>query len=167
MPIADSDHPESLLAVGILIPDELGSPFGDSFSFSPRSIVRLGCSISVVIGARTCDPSRMSTARIFDFTTDNFQTKVLEANRPVLVFFWAVWNSPSRGMQSDVEKLADKYVDNLKVGKVDVEQNEPIASTYNATSVPTCLLFKGGVVVAKASGDMSYSQLENLVKPHL
>ena len=109
----------------------------------------------------------MSTDNVFNFTTENFQAKVLEANRPVLVFFWAIWCSPARAMQLDVEKLADKYVDKLKVGKVDVEQNEPIASTYSATSVPTCLLFKGGVVVTRAIGATSFEKLENLVKPHL
>jgi thioredoxin 1 len=109
----------------------------------------------------------MSSVNVFDFTTDNFQAKVLEANRPVLVFAWATWNPACRAMQDDVEKLADKYVDKLKVGRLDIERNEPIARTYGVQSLPHFLLFKGGVAVTQSVGAMTYSALENLVKPYI
>ena len=109
----------------------------------------------------------MSSDNVFNFTTENFQAKVLEANRPVLVFFWATWNSSCRDLQPHVEKLANNYTDKLKVGRVDVDSNQQISITYGVQSVPMCLLFKGGVVVAKLVGYAIYERLEIMVKPYI
>ncbi len=109
----------------------------------------------------------MISANVFNFTTENFQTKVLEANRPVLVFFWAVWCSPACQMQPFIDQLADNYVDKLKVGRLDVDGNRSTGITHDVMSIPTCLLFKGGVVVAKLVSYTPYERLEMMVKPYI
>mgnify|MGYP001085085299 FL=1 len=87
------------------------------------------------------------------FTTDNFETEVLNAEKPVLVDFWATWCGPCRRQAPVVEELAE-------VGKVDVDKEPSLAQQYKIMSIPTLLVFKGGKETARFVGLTSKAELE-------
>lgn len=80
-------------------------------------------------------------------TDDNFNTEVLKSDKPILIDFWAVWCGPCKMIAPIVEELAAEYDGKIKVGKLDVDNNQQSAINYGVRSIPTLLIFKGGKVV--------------------
>lgn len=80
-------------------------------------------------------------------TDDNFNTEVLKSDKPILIDFWAVWCGPCKMIAPIVEELAAEYEGKIKVGKLDVDNNQQSAINYGVRSIPTLLIFKGGKVV--------------------
>ena len=97
----------------------------------------------------------------------NFEQDVLSAGKPVLVDFWAEWCQPCIAMVPDLESVATQFQGRLKVGKVNVEENEHVPFNYNVTAMPTLILLKGGQVVEQRVGKMSREALTKLIEPHL
>jgi len=87
-------------------------------------------------------------------TDKNFEEEVLKSDVPVLVDFWAEWCHPCRIVGPIVEELADEYAGKLKVGKVDVDQNQ-VAGNYGIMSIPSILIFKNGKVLKTLVGAQS------------
>lgn len=94
----------------------------------------------------------MAGANVKTFTTENFESDVLKSEKAVLVDFWAPWCSPCRMVAPIVEELADEYVGRIAIGKLNVDENGPIASQYGVMSIPTLGIFKGGKMVDKIVG---------------
>lgn len=82
-----------------------------------------------------------------EFTDANFQTEVLQSDKPVVVDFSATWCGPCRQLTPIIEDLAKEYSGKVKVGKVDIDASQDVASRYGIMSVPTVLFFKGGKMV--------------------
>ena len=91
-------------------------------------------------------------ANEIELTNDNFEQEVLKADTPVLVDFWAEWCGPCRMIAPVVGELAGEFSGKLKVGKVNVDNNQQVAATYGIRSIPTLLLFKAGEVVNQMVG---------------
>ena len=85
-------------------------------------------------------------------TDANFDEEVLQAETPVLVDFWAEWCGPCRMIGPIVKELADEFEGKIKVGKVNVDQNQGTAAKYGIRSIPTLLLFKGGDLAEQMVG---------------
>jgi len=85
-------------------------------------------------------------------TDANFDEEVIQAETPVMVDFWAEWCGPCRMIGPIVEELADEFEGKIKVGKVNVDQNQGTAAKYGIRSIPTLLLFKGGELVEQIVG---------------
>ena len=100
-------------------------------------------------------------------TKDNFEKEVLQSKLPVLVDFWAAWCGPCKMVAPAIARLAENYIETLKVGKVNVDEESDLAYTYNISSIPTLLIFKEGKVVDQKIGAVSLSVLESFVAPHL
>jgi thioredoxin 1 len=79
-----------------------------------------------------------------EFTDQNFDQEVLQADKPVVVDFWAPWCGPCRIMGPILEALHADIKDSAKVGKVNVDENPQSASRYNVMSIPTIKIFKNG-----------------------
>lgn len=94
----------------------------------------------------------MAGANIKTFTTANFESDVLKSEQAVLVDFWAPWCSPCRMVAPVVDELADEYAGRIVIGKVNVDENGPIASQYGVMSIPTLAVFKGGKLVDRITG---------------
>jgi thioredoxin 1 len=98
-----------------------------------------------------------------EFSEDNFQSEVLESDKPVLVDFWAPWCGPCKMLGPIVEKVGGEMSDTVKVGKVNVDDNPNLAQQYGIMSIPTVLLFKGGEVVGKTMGFQPEPKLKEFI----
>ena len=94
----------------------------------------------------------------------NFKEEVLNADKPVLVDFFATWCGPCKMTAPHVAKLAQNYEGKVKVCKLDVDETADVAQAYSISSIPTLLVFKNGEVVNKHIGGANYAVLESLVK---
>jgi len=85
----------------------------------------------------------MANPNVKEFTTDNWKSEVVESSVPVLVDFWAPWCGPCRQLGPTIDKLATQYAGKVKVGKVNVDDNQDLAVQYGITNIPRVLIFKG------------------------
>ena len=97
----------------------------------------------------------------------NFDTEVLTSQMPVLVDFWAVWCGPCKVLEPIVDELAHEYEGKLKVGKVNVDENNSLAMKYNVMSIPTLKFFKNGKVVGELIGAAPKATVEAEIKKYL
>ena len=89
---------------------------------------------------------------VLEFTDDNFQEQVLDAEQPVLVDFWAPWCGPCKMLTPTIEELAGDYTGRVRVGKMNTDENPQTASSHNISAIPTVMLFKNGEVVDRFVG---------------
>ncbi len=94
-------------------------------------------------------------------TKDNFESEVLNSDKPVLIDFWATWCGPCRMVAPIVEEIAEEYADTVKVGKVNVDEEEELATAFKITSIPTLAVMKNGKVTNTLVG---YRPKEDIIK---
>jgi thioredoxin 1 len=99
-------------------------------------------------------------------TDDNFQAKVIEADKAVLVDFWAPWCGPCRIVAPHLEEL-DGERDDIQVVKLNVDENPQTAAAYNVMSIPTLLLFKDGQLAHQIVGAVPKTRLLQEIEPAL
>jgi len=87
-------------------------------------------------------------------TKDNFETEVLKSDIPVLVDFWATWCGPCMMLSPVIAELAEEFEGKVKVGKVNVDEQNDLAMQYRVASIPTLLLFENGHLTKTSVGFM-------------
>lgn len=101
-------------------------------------------------------------------TSDNeFDTDVLQSEKPVLIDFWAEWCGPCKMIAPILEDVAGEYADRVAVKKLNIDENPNIAQKFGIRSIPTLMLFKDGAVHAQKLGAMSKSQLTEFLETNL
>lgn len=95
------------------------------------------------------------------FTPDNFEKEVLQSDKLVLVDFWAPWCGPCRAMGPVIDELADEYEDSeIKIGKLNVDESQTIATQFGIMSIPTIIIFKNGAAVDQMTGMQTKESLK-------
>jgi thioredoxin 1 len=101
-----------------------------------------------------------------DVTDSDFQAEVLDSDQPVVVDFWAPWCGPCRVVAPVLEEIAGERQD-LRIVKLNVDENQATAAKYEVLSIPTMILFKNGEVAKKVIGAYPKRRLEAELEPAL
>jgi thioredoxin 1 len=104
---------------------------------------------------------------VAEVTDNNFQAEVIESDVPVLVDFWAPWCGPCRMVAPVVEEIAKERAGELKVVKMNTDENQNTAITYNVMSIPTLILFRHGQPAKTVIGAYPKRKLEAELEPAL
>ncbi len=107
----------------------------------------------------------MSTAA--QVTDSSFKQEVLESEVPVLVDFWAPWCGPCRMVAPVVDEIAQQYEGQVKVVKVNTDENPQVASQYGIRSIPTLMIFKDGARVDMVVGAVPKTTLANTLEKYI
>jgi thioredoxin 1 len=107
------------------------------------------------------------SGKIVHTTDGNFENDVLQAEKAVLVDFWAEWCGPCKMIAPLLDEAAEEYADRLTVTKLNIDENPATPPKFGIRSIPTLMLFKNGSVHAQKLGAMSKSQLTEFLESNL
>jgi thioredoxin len=105
----------------------------------------------------------MAANGIIELSDSNFETEVIKSETPVLVDFWAPWCGPCRAIAPIVEEISSSYQGKLKVGKLNVDENQQTTMKFGIRSIPTLIVFKGGKAVEQIIGAVPRGEIERVV----
>ncbi len=94
----------------------------------------------------------MAGNNVLTITSANFESEVVNSDIPVFIDFWASWCGPCRMVAPTIDALADEYAGKVKIGKVNVDEENALASQFGVRSIPTMILFKNGKVADTTMG---------------
>ena len=97
----------------------------------------------------------------------SFEKDVLQADKPVLVDFWAAWCAPCRMLAPTVEAVAEKYSNPARVVKLNVDENPSVSQRYGIKGIPTLILFKGGKEEERVVGATSKEAISRMIDKHV
>ena len=109
----------------------------------------------------------MSSGKVVTITDTEFDSTVLQSDKPVVLDFWAEWCQPCKMLSPTVEEIAGEYEDTITVGKLNVDDNPSTATKYGIRGIPTLLFFKGGKVVQQLVGVKSKSEIKKVIDEDL
>ncbi len=109
----------------------------------------------------------MSSEKVVTITDAEFESSVLQSDKPVILDFWAEWCQPCKMLSPTVEAIAGEYEEKIKVGKLNVDDNPNIATKYGIRGIPTLLFFKGGEVVQQMVGVKSKTEIKKVIDENL
>jgi thioredoxin 1 len=116
---------------------------------------------------RAAAPVTTESAGVLTLGDSSFDAEVLDSEVPVLVDFWATWCGPCLRLAPTVDAIAGEYAGRIKVGRLDVDQNERTADRYRVDALPTLLLFKNGRVVGHSTCAVGKAQIEQMLSTSL
>lgn len=106
-------------------------------------------------------------SHVQEVTDDDFEQEVLQAEKPVLVDFWAGWCAPCRALAPTIDDVATDFDGRAKVVKLNVDDNQETPMKYSVRSIPTLLLFKGGSVQGQIVGASPKDKISRMIEDHL
>jgi len=109
----------------------------------------------------------MASTNVVTLSTGNFEQEVDKSTTPVLVDFWAEWCGPCKMLGPVLDELAEEKIGKVKVGKVNVDDNQELATRFGIRAIPTLLLFKGGQVKETIVGMTGKKDLEKKLAAYI
>ncbi|MBN2140947.1 MAG: thioredoxin [Desulfovibrionaceae bacterium] len=98
-----------------------------------------------------------------EITDGSFEQEVLKCELPVLIDFWAPWCGPCRAMGPVIAELSEEYAGQVKICKMNVDENSGTPSKYGIRAIPTLILFKAGEVLDQTTGAVSKSSIKEMI----
>jgi len=102
-----------------------------------------------------------------EVTDGSFEDEVLSSDKPVLVDYWAEWCGPCKMTAPILDEVSDEYAEQLKIAKLNIDENPNTPPKYGVRGIPTLMLFKDGNVEATKVGALSKAQLEAFLEENL
>lgn len=109
----------------------------------------------------------MASNNVLTITSENFEAEVINSDKPVLIDFWASWCAPCRMIAPAIEALADEMSGQIKVGKVNVDEQQELAAAFRIMSIPTVTMTRGNTVVMQSVGVKSKEALKKDIEAKL
>lgn len=100
-------------------------------------------------------------------TKESFKTLVLENNQPILISFWAEWCAPCRALAPVIKEISILYQKQIKVYKINIDENPDIAHEFTVRSIPTLILFNNARIVGRATGFLQKEKITNMIDEKL
>lgn len=104
---------------------------------------------------------------VTEVSDSSFEKDVLQADRPVLVDFWATWCAPCRMLEPTVAEVAEKYLASARVVKVNVDDNPSVSQRFGIKGIPTLILFKAGKEEERVVGATSKEAISRMIEKHI
>ena len=105
--------------------------------------------------------------KIKHINENEFQSEVLDKNSLILVDFWAPWCGPCKALAPTLESIANVYDGKISVVKVNIDENDSLASKFNIRGIPNLILFKGGEVLDQIVGAVPQEIIEKMLEKYL
>ncbi len=109
----------------------------------------------------------MASDAIIELSDSTFETEVVKSDLPVLVDFWAPWCGPCRAIAPLVEEISSSYEGKIKVGRMNVDENQSTTMKFGIRSIPTIIMFKDGEAVNQIIGAVPKGEIERVVEKSL
>ena len=101
---------------------------------------------------------------VITLNKNNFDNEVINSDKTVLIDFWASWCGPCRMMSPVIDQIAEEMGDNIKVGKINIDEERDLAIQYDVMSIPTFIVFKGGKEIDRSIGVQDKEEIKSMLK---